>query len=541
MDHIYVFGHKNPDSDSICSAIAYTELKKKLGFTDIAAYRLGNINNETQFILDYFEIEKPPLLKDVKIALKDLSLYMPIVLSQTDPLKLAWDSLNESNGSRLIPVLDHKDFLEGIVSLGDITKIFMESITTDSHLVYEILFENLLDILEAEIVYGKYKYKKIEGNLYIGSSAIDTNTEITEKDVIITAKLETAKKYALELKCGCVILVNGDEPLGLENSEAAIVSVNKNLYKTILLINQAISIGSIMHKKNIITLSSDNHVEDIIDITKSSQHRNFPVVDRQGHFVGVLSRRHLLEFKQKQVILIDHNERNQSVDGLENANILEIIDHHRVADIQTGSPLYIRSEPVGCSATIVFKMYNENRVKVSEKMAGLMLSAIISDTLMFMSPTCTNEDKAAVERLAIIAGVNVEEYGRELFTASTSLEGFTAEEILGIDMKKFSFGKYLAVISQVNTMDFKSIVNKREELISAMKSYYERHNCDLVILMITNIIEGGSEIIAEGNKAKELVVKAFNMKREENSIFLPGVVSRKKQMVPKLTVASQTI
>lgn len=540
MEHIYVFGHKNPDSDSICSAIAYTELKKKLGFTNIAAYRLGKINNETQFILDYFEIEEPPLLEDIKIVLKDLSLYVPIVLSQTDPLKLAWDSLNQSTGSRLIPVLDDKGLLEGIVSLGDITKIFMESITSDSHLVYEILFENLLDILEAKIFYGKYKYKKIEGNLYIGSAAIDANKIITDKDIIITAKLSTAKKYALELKCGCVILVNGDEPVGLENSEAAVVSVNKNIYKAILLINQAISIGSIMHKGNIVALSADNPVEDIIDITKSSQHRNFPVVDRKGHFVGVLSRRHLLEFKQKHVILIDHNEKNQSVEGLENANILEIIDHHRIADIQTSSPLYIRSEPVGCSSTIIFKMYNENRVKVSEKMAGLMLSAILSDTLMFMSPTCTAEDKAAVERLAIIAGINIEEYGRKLFTASSSLEGFTAEEILKIDMKQFSFGKYLAVISQVNTMDFKSIVNKREELILAMESYYESHNCDLVILMITNIIEGGSEILTEGNRAKELLVKAFNMKRGDNSIFLPGVVSRKKQMVPKLTTASQS-
>lgn len=256
--------------------------------------------------------------------------------------------------------------------------------------------------------------------------------------------------------------------------------------------------------------------------------------------MGIISRRHLIEYKRKQVILIDHNEKSQSVEGLEQAQIIEVIDHHRVADIQTTSPLYIRAEPVGCTATIVYKMYVENNVKIRKQTAGLMLGAILSDTLMFSSPTSTAADKAAADKLAKIAEVDVDSFGQKMFSVSTSLQGSTPEEILAIDRKQFSFGKYLAFISQVNTLDFHSIENIKQELLDSMNRFREEKNCDLVILMVTDIVQRGSELLVVG-RAKELTARAFNLKFDENSIFLPGAVSRKKQIVPKLTMATQAL
>ncbi|MDR2940172.1 MAG: putative manganese-dependent inorganic diphosphatase, partial [Clostridiales bacterium] len=384
-----------------------------------------------------------------------------------------------------------------------------------------------------------YKYDKLEGNLYIGSSAIYSHEEITDKDVVITAKIDTARKCALDLKCGCVIVVNNQIPDGLEYSEAGVVVSRKNIYDTIGLINQAISIKSVLRTGSLTTFPTDSYVEDITDIMRTSPHRNFPVIGLDGKFYGVISRRHLMDYSKKKVILIDHNEKSQSVEGLEQSSIVEIIDHHRIADVQTESPLFIRSEPVGCTATIITKIYKENKIPIDKKIAGLLLSAIISDTLMFSSPTCTSDDKASAEALAGLAGVSLSEYGRELFSAGTSLEGYTPSEILGVDSKKFTIGKYLIAISQINTLDFRGILNQKDTLLASMEELRETNRIDLVILMITDLIICGSEILVVGsNKAREIVTEAFGLGRHDNSIFLDGVVSRKKQMVPKLTVAA---
>jgi len=536
---IYVFGHKNPDTDSICSAIAYAELKKATGIENVEAYRLGKINRETEYVLEYFGVESPPLLEDIKLRLRDLDLYNPARLFAGDPLKKAWDILNKSHGSRLIPIVDANGKLEGLMSQGDITKIFINVYDEDLCKHYEVLFANLLSILNGNLVIGYYPYKRIEGSIYIGV-AVPEYEKITDKDVLITENLDIAVTIAKETSIGCIILTNGLGPYGLEAARCAVVCVDCSMFKAINLVNHAISIGSILEDEQIVGFSSDSLIEDIIDVMKISAHRNFPVMDRKGQLEGVISRRHLIEYKRKQVILIDHNERNQSIEGLDMANILEIIDHHRVADIQTTGPLYIRSEPVGCTATIIYKMYMEQNIPIPAKIAGILLGAILSDTLMFNSPTCITDDRAAAERLAELAGVDHEEFGREMFSASTSLEGYSPEEILDIDIKQFSIGQYLVCISQVNTLDFHSITNNEEALLSAMKKFHEESGCDLVILMITDIIKKGSQLIVTG-KARELAIRAFDMQVEDRSIFLPGVVSRKKQIVPKLTMATQMV
>ncbi|MBE6012996.1 MAG: putative manganese-dependent inorganic diphosphatase [Lachnospiraceae bacterium] len=534
---VYILGHKNPDTDSICSAIAYAELKQQLGFQNVKPFRLGNVNHETEFVLNYFGVEVPELVTDISPSLRDLDLYTPESIEKDAPLKAAWAVLSSQKGSRILPVMGEDNKLEGIISIGDITNLFMKVADEDLGSNYEVLFKNLIKTLDFLKIEGTYPYEKIEGAMYIGSTIEDIST-LTEKDVVITNDLDTAKKISKKSQCGCLILTNSQPIDDLKPGKHAVASVKSSLFKTIGLLNQSISVGSLMKKDNILTFSADSFIDDVIDVVQSSSYRNFPVVDRNGDLVGIISRRHLIEYNKKKVILVDHNERSQSIFGIEQAEIIEIIDHHRVADVQTDSPVFIRAEPLGSTATIIYKMFIEAKAAINRKIAGLLLSAILSDTLKFLSPTSTEDDKMAAHKLATIAEVDIDKYSREMFAVSTSLQGYTPEQILAIDRKQFTFGKYVAYIAQVNTLDFRSIVNIEQELVTSMEKLVDENYCDLFILMITDIAEGGTELLTAG-RGRELLFKAFGMKHDENAIFLPGVVSRKKQIVPKLTIAAQ--
>ena len=536
---VYVFGHQNPDTDSICSAIVYTQLKNKLGNYNATPYKLGSINKETKFVLDYFGVEEPKLLSDIKMKLKDLDLYEITPLNKRDPVKKAWSLLKTNKGSRLIPVIDENNNIEGIVSIGDITSLFMEM--SDENIVteHEILFENLVNVLEGKIVSGNYEFEQIKGSIYIGTT-IQDESKLCSRDIVLTGKIENAFHFANATKCGCVIVTNDRPTYNIQGSDnCAIVSVPHTMFRTVNMVTRAISVGSIMKHNGLISFSVENHVDEIMDIMKTSAHRNFPVVDREGKLAGIISRRHLIGYKRKSVILVDHNERSQSVEGLEDADIVEIIDHHRVADIQTSAPLYIRAEPVGCTGTIIHKMHAEFKVSLDKPMAGLLLASILSDTLMFNSPTCTESDKHAAKQLAELAEVDIPKFGTEMFTASTSLEGYTPKDILSIDRKKFSFDKCCAYISQINTLDFNSVLKLKQDILGAMEEFIEKNSCDLAILLVTDIVKGGSEMFVVGNaNAKTIVYNAFNMDRNESNMYLPNVVSRKKQVVPQLTLAS---
>ncbi len=537
-EDIYIFGHKNPDSDSVCSAAAYAEFKRQMGFKNVYAYKLGEINKETEFIFNYFGVDVPETLADVRPKLSDLELYHPDSLTEDEPLKNAWHALTgEGTGSRILPVTGNNGEIKGILSISDITGIFMEVADVDVISQYEILTKNLIKILNGHIYSGEYKYDTICGSVYIGTNIAD-ESKVSDKDIIVTGKIEDAMRFAYVVKCGMIILTNGISPLGLEHSHAAVLSVPFSMFKTVSLLNHAISVGTVMKKNNITSFSEDSYVDEAADIMKISAHRNFPVICRDGKFLGVVSRRHLIGKKGKNVILVDHNERSQSAEGLSSANIIEIIDHHRVADIQTDTPLYIRSEPVGSTATIIKKIYTENNINVEKKFAGIMLGAILSDTLMFNSPTCTIEDRNAAKYLADLAEVDIEKFGEEMFAVSASVGHYAAAEILALDRKKFTFDKYTAYISQINTLDFNSIYDRQDDLLNQMNSFVKETGCDVVILMVTDIVAAGSEILAAG-KSKELLFAAFGMKPEDRSIFLPGVVSRKKQIVPRLFKATQ--
>ena len=533
---IFVFGHKSPDTDAICSAIAYAELKKQLGYKNVEAYRVGPLSDETKFVLDYFQVKEPELIMDISPTLGDLDVYQPEPIAVDAPIKRAWDQFKALKGSRLLPVTGHSGQYEGILSVSDLTDLFMENIDENIVERYEILFGNLVKILDIIEIKGKYKYEKVVGKICLTS--IVSDIELCDKDILVTGDKEIAQRIAAEGKCGCIIATNSIEIPNMEESECCIVRVETSLFKAINMVSQAVSVGSLTHRDNIISFSIDSHIDDVINIVQSSSHRNFPVLDRVGNFYGVISRRHLIEYKKKNVIMVDHNERSQSVEGIEQAEILEIIDHHRVADVQTDTPLFIRAEPLGSTATIVYKMFMEAQAAITRKTAGILYSAILSDTLMFNSPTTTEDDKIAAKRLATIAELNEDEYSHQMFTVSTSLKGKTPEEILAMDRKRFTFGKNIVFISQVNTLDFVSIVEMADRLYGAMDDYISTVECDLYVLMITDIVQCGSEVLVAG-KGQDLAYKAFGLSGNQNSIFLPGIVSRKKQIVPKLTFAAQ--
>jgi len=532
---IYVFGHRSPDTDSICSAIAYAELKKQTGYHTATAYRLGEISDETRFVLDYFGAPMPELITDVGPTLYDLDIYKPEAISLDEPIREAWDRLKNTKGSRLLPVVDADGKYGGILSTSDITDFFMENADENTVYQYEILFKNIIKVLDVINIDGKYKYKKVEGRICL-TSRID-DIELDDRDVVITGDTQIAKRVAEEGKCGCLIITNGREIPKIETS-CCVVTVETSLFRTINLVNQSVSVGSLARKDNIVSFALDSQIDDVINIVQTSPHRNFPVMNADGEFAGTISRRHLIEYNKKNVILVDHNERSQSAEGLEQAEILEIIDHHRVADVQTDTPLFIRAEPLGSTATIVYKMFVEKQGAITRKVAGMLLSAILSDTLMFNSPTTTQDDKVAARRLATIAEIDIDDYGRKMFSVSMSLKGSSPTEILAIDRKRFSFGKNAVFISQINTLDFKSIIEMEEELERAMEEFVLENECDLYILMITDVVGCGTELVVAG-RAKDLTLKAFGLPFSERSVFLPGVVSRKKQIVPKLTYAAQ--
>ncbi len=539
MGEIYVFGHQRPDTDSICSTIAYTNLKRELGVLDINPYRLDNVNKETKFVLDYFGVQEPRLLSDLDLKVKDLSLYNPEAINKNDPVKKAWNLLTESKGSRIVPCVDEDGKLEGIISVGDITQLFMD--VSYEHITekYEILFENFINALSnAQIVAGDYNHEKIEGRIVIGAQ--DTVSDINSNDIVITSRIEYAVEFLEKTDCGCIILTNSIDASSLLNyrENCAIVSVSGDIFSVITSIKRSVSVKSIMRSEGLTLISTNTYIDDAKITLQTSSHRNFPVVDENNELVGIMSRRHLIDFDKKQAILIDHNERKQSVEGIENAEILEIVDHHRVADVQTDSPILIRSEPVGCTSTIIYKMYVENNVPISSKMAGLMMSAILSDTLKFSSPTCTEEDLIAAKKLAKINETDIDTYAKEMFKAGTSIKDVTFDELLNMDTKVFNISEQEIYISQINTLDIDAIEERKDECSEAMDKFCQRTNCSLLILMVTDIINKGSKIIIHG-KLRTIAEKAFDIKQGESSVYLDGVMSRKKQIVPTLIKATR--
>ncbi|AYD40662.1 putative manganese-dependent inorganic diphosphatase [Clostridium fermenticellae] len=537
-DVIYITGHRNPDTDSICSAISYSELKNKLGMNAIPI-RLGDINRETQFALDYFKVNPPKLVKTVKSQVADLDFDSVSPICPDTSLKTAW-SIIKKNNVKTLPVVDDEDRLIGLASQSNITSCYMD--IWDNNVIEKsgTKLENIIDTLSAKCIYAPNDNVKFTGKVVVAAMRPESAKEVIEEgDIIICGDRNDAQNVAINSKASLIIIAGNhkvDEEVlkKCKTTNSTVIVTPYDTFTASRLITQSIPVSYIMTKKDLLVFKTDDFTEDVRQAMLKTRYRSYPVVDSQNKIVGSISRYHLISQKKKKVILVDHNEKSQSVHGLDDAEILEVIDHHRIADIQTSSPIFFRNEAVGCTATIIASMFFENGIRPSKKVAGLLSAAIISDTLLFKSPTSTNTDKHMLKRLANIADIDPETFAKQMFKAGSSLEGKTPDEILNQDFKEFMLSGTKIGVSQISTMDTEGFETIRHDIMELMENRCSNEKFDLMLLMLTNILDGGSELIAAGKKT-DIVEKAFNINLKNNSAYVPGILSRKKQVIPPLT------
>ena len=537
---VYVSGHKNPDTDSICSAIAYSYLLNATNKYNAVPVRLGEINRETEYVLKRFGVEHPVLLKTVKQKVEDLNYDKVTVFSKDLTLKTAWFLLKQQN-LKSAPILDEHGQLLGLLSTSNIIEGYMDQWDSEVLKKAKTPVENVIDTLEANVIYLNESLKVVEGDIHIAAmSGSEAKKRIHENDVVIVGGDRSDDlEELISVKPSLIILtgsLTSNEHVVNKCKEQgiSIVSTPFNTYQTSQQIVQAIPVEYVMIKGDIKTFSTDDTLDYMKEVMSETRYRGYPVIDLNNRCVGSISRFALLKGLRKKVILVDHNERGQSIPGIEEADILEIVDHHRVADIQTVGPLLFRGEPLGSTATIVTRMFEEQDVEMPSHIAGLLLGAVVSDTLLFKSPTCTPVDTKIAKKLAEIAGVDIQEFAMEMFKAGTSLVGKTVDEIFNQDFKKFSFDNLQVGVAQVNSMDIEGFLPYKKDMLDYMNKFAEDNNLEFTLLLLTDIINANSEIFVGGPRP-ELVEKAFNVQLTECQGTLAGVISRKKQVVPAIT------
>ncbi|MDK0773071.1 putative manganese-dependent inorganic diphosphatase [Clostridium perfringens] len=538
-DVIYITGHKNPDSDSICAAIAYAEFKNKTQDTLAIPVRLGNVSQETQYILDYFGVEAPQFLETVKLKVEDLEMDNIAPLAPEVSLKMAWNIMRDKN-LKSIPVADGNNHLLGMLSTSNITETYMDVWDSNVLAKSSTSLDNILDTLSAEAQNINEERKVFPGKVVVAAMQVESLKEfISEGDIAIAGDRAEIQAELIELKVSLLIVTGGHTPskeiieLAKKNNITVITTPHDSFTASRLIV-QSLPVDYIMTKDNLVTVSTDDLVEDVKVIMSETRYSNYPVIDENNKVVGSIARFHLISTHKKKVIQVDHNERGQSVHGLEDAEVLEIIDHHRVADIQTSNPIYFRNEPLGSTSTIVAKRFFENGIRPSREAAGLLCGAIISDTLLFKSPTCTPQDIKICRRLAEIAGIVPETFAKEMFRAGTSLKGKSIDEIFNSDFKPFTIGGIKIGVAQVNTMDIEGFMPLKDEMLDYMNQKADSMGLEMIMLLLTDIINEGSQILVTGRNP-EIAEEAFKVKLEDSTTFLPGVLSRKKQVVPPLT------
>ena len=542
---VYVLGHKNPDTDSICSAIAYANLKNKINKDSSLEYvpkRAGQVNEETQFVLDYFQVDSPGYVTDVKPKVKDIEIREVDGINRDLSLKKAWDIMRESRIVTL-PIVENKK-LQGVITIGDIAYSDMDVYDNTAVSKACTSYANIVETLEGDIIVGDINGYFDKGNVLIATANPDLMEYfINENDMVILGNRYESQLCAIEMGASCIIVYMGS-PVSITIKKLAkekgvtIISSPYDTYVVTRLISHSMPVSYYMTKEKLVTFSTNDYVDDIQKIMVKHRFRDFPITDLKGNYVGMISRRNLLDLKRKQIILMDHNETSQAVDGYDEAEILEIIDHHRLGNIETMSPVYFRNQPVGCTSTIVTQIYQENGIEIEPKIAGLLCSAILSDTLMYRSPTCTPVDRMTAEYLAGIAGIDVEKYARAMFTAGSNLKEKSPEEIFYQDFKKFTSGDINFGVGQINSMDEEELLSIKDKLETYLEKAKDEHGLNMIYFMLTNIMDQSTELICKGKDADKAVEEAFpSVNVQGGSAILPGVVSRKKQLIPALLLA----
>ena len=537
---IIVIGHKNPDTDSICSAICYADLKSKITNETYIAKRAGHLNEETQYVLKKYDIKVPEYIKDVRPQVSDIEIRRTEGVSKDISVKDAWTKMKDLNVVTL-PITQKKRLI-GLITIGDIAKSYFEVYDSTILATAKTKFQNIVDTLNGTVITGNINEVFQKGKVVIAAA----NPEMMENyieagDIVILGNRYEAQLCAIEMEAKCLIVCEG---AGISKTitkvanerDCIIISTSYDTYTVARLINQSMPIEFLMKKKEdgLISFNTDDFIEDIQGIMAKKRHRDFPIEDNKNNYIGMISRRNLLGAGKKQIILVDHNEKGQAISGIETAQILEIIDHHRIGSIETVTPVFFRNQPLGCTATIICQMYHENNIEITPKIAYLLCSAIISDTLIFKSPTCTAEDIKACRELADIAGINIEEDGMEMFNAGRNLSSKTAKEIIMQDYKKFSVNDIKIGVGQINTMSQAEIDNIRGKIENYIDKVIADGGVDMVYLLMTNIMTESSEVVFAGKSAGSVLANAFNVQVNGKSAVLEKIVSRKKQFFPAI-------
>ena len=541
---VWVVGHKNPDTDSICAAIAYANLKNQADGNRYEAKRAGELNEETKYVLDTFGVKSPGLITDVGAQVKDIEIRKTPGVSGKISLKRAWEMMKEQNVVTL-PVTDKENNLEGLIITGDIATSYMDVYDNSILSRAKTQYQNIVDTLDGTMLCGNEHAYFMKGKVVVGSANPETMEQFLEDDdLVIMGNRYDAQICALESNASCIVIAGSPQvPKTIvkmaEEKHCVLITTDYDTYTAARLINQSMPIKFFMRREQLVTFETEEYIDEVREIMSKEKHRDFPVLDEDGKYIGMISRRNLLNMKKKQLILVDHNEKTQAVDGISGADILEIIDHHRIGSLETMSPVFFRNQPLGCTATIIYQMYQEQKVAIDKKVAGLLCSAILSDTLMYRSPTCTPLDKAVAEDLAQIADINIEEHAKAMFQAGSDFGSKTPEEIFYQDFKTFSQDGVEFGVGQLSAMTQEELEQVRDKLLPYLRDVLVERKIEMVFVMLTNIIEETTYLICAGEKADDLVEKAYHVHKEGDYHVLKGVVSRKKQLIPMFMSAMQ--
>lgn len=524
MKPIYISGHKNPDTDSIIGSICYADLKKKKGVSNALACRLGEINAESRFVLDRYKLEEPKLLKSVKMQVSDLNMDEVLSINGATPIKQAMETMHNT-GAGAVVVIDDGGKLEGIVTFGDIARSDIQLIHHDNTIATTV--ENVVSTLSATVICGNGGAVKGRVRILPGKEHLRD-----AEGIVIVPYEDGIEQAAAASGAQLVVICKGvgarklNEPISTNT-----VVTSFGMFEAARLISQSVPVANVMVKEKLVTFNIDDYIDDVREVMTSTRIRSFPVLNESGIVVGIITRNHLIKSNKKQVILIDHNEKAQSIPGIDQAVITEIIDHHRVADLETAQPLTIRSEPVGSSNTIIASMFREANIIPEKTIAGAMLCGILSDTVLFKSPTCTHRDKDMAMYLAEIAGEDIDELGNDLFTAGSTLVKEGAHAMVNKDFKEFTLGGKTVGIGQITIWDTDLVMPVQNEIIDVMNNLIKDKGYDMILFMETSIKKEGTLLVCAGDYEKT-VESAFGKKPEGGQIYLDGVMSRKKQIVP---------
>ena len=533
MDPIYVTGHRNPDTDSIVAAMAYAALRNALGDREYEAACLGHVSDETKIVLDRFGFDPPQRIHSMHTQVKDLDFDTPPLLSTGVTVGRGWKVLQKQKHLSSVPVINEDGTLYGLLSRENVASYNM-SLVNSGYLEPVPLF-NVLSVLEGKVLNEAGENTDvISGELTVALPQTRENLLFQNSNsIVLCGDQPDMIRRALEMNVNCLVLCQTElsEELRQLPTTTCIIATPFDAYRAVRLIFQAAVIGNICRTDDIVCFHLDDRVDEVRERVLEFRASCYPILDENEKVVGMLTRYHLLRPRRKRVVLVDHNEISQSVPGLEEADILEIIDHHRLADIQTNNPIYVRNEPVGSTNTIIASMFQDRGLMPSEKMAGMMAAAILSDTVMFKSPTCTNRDIRTAERMARIANVSLEDLGRDIFSAS--VEGKSAEDLLFTDYKEFHIAGYDLAVAQVTCVDSPSMLERKEEFLKLMRGLAKEKEFSMVILMLTDVLLEGTQLIYVGNN--ETIQQAFGVTPKENTLFLPKIMSRKKQVIPMLS------